>query len=838
MSAARLCLLLAACLILGLGQRIHGGPAPAKGEKVSPDYKPARTDRYGDPLPPGAIARLGTGRLRHSSEVWSAVFSADDKTLVSAGPVYGEDTKGLGLRFWDVGAGRLARQIDSPRFVPDRRFGGIVGLGGGGPEPGFQPLSLSSNGKTLAASDTGSSLDLWDLAKRKPIRQLRKDAGQDEIHCVAISPDGKTLACCGKEKDVELWQAATGKRIGRLGDDEDRARSVAFSPDGKTLAVAFQFAKTRLFSLATAREIRRFPSRSDVCVAFSPGGKLLATAWKNKVRLWQTATGKKVRVLRVGDKDIQQIAFSPDGKLLACADSERFVRLWEVATGKELRRLRAHRDYVCSVAFSHNGKILATTGEDHRVKLWEVATGKEIHPFPTHQGDVLAMAYSPDGKLVASASEDHTVRLWEAATGKAVRVHRGHDNEVICVTFSSDGKALISGSWDGVIRCWEVGSGKGICSLTVPHKNITSLSFSDGGKILASTNRAGTVRIWKLSTDQRTLKAQGEKPLYRIGGLALSPNGTVLASSSNDLPLGLWEAATRKQLGKLAKKPPFFSPLCISADRGTLAAKVFGGEMVCLWNLTTRKELATLEQSDIEAAKCIALSPDGRLLALGGYDGVTSLWEVASAQKVARFQGPKKIHSLAFSPDGRTVAAGDGEDCTIVIWDVTGRAAEDKQRPGALMPSKELSARRATWPAPTPPGPIAPSGRSSRSPRKPSPSSKNICSPSRRWTRAGSGGGSPTWTTAGSPFVRRPRASWKNRGSWRSPSCAKPSRLNQPRKRGGGLSGSWIAWIARGVSLPASICGCCGRWRCWRTSGRSKPGASWRSWRRGRRKPG
>ena len=106
MSAARLCLLLAACLILGLGQRIHGGPAPAKGEKVSPDYKPARTDRYGDPLPPGAIARLGTGRLRHSSEVggnWFAPIRIEVPTAAGhPGPQFG------------VVAERLARARSEP----------------------------------------------------------------------------------------------------------------------------------------------------------------------------------------------------------------------------------------------------------------------------------------------------------------------------------------------------------------------------------------------------------------------------------------------------------------------------------------------------------------------------------------------------------------------------------------------------------------------------------------------------------------------------------------------------------------------------------------------------
>src|SRR5262249_50771712 len=217
------------------------------------------------------------------------------------------------------------------------------------------------------------------------------------------------------------------------------------------------------------------------------------------------------------------------------------------------------------------------------------------------------------------------------------------------------------------------------------------LSLSDGGKTLVSQG-SDYVRIWQLSADQKTIKAKGQKglpgPFERV---TLSPDGAVLAYSSTDLPILLWEAATGKQLAKLGTKQPSLSQLAFSPDGRALAAKEYGRGKVHLWDLTTRKELPCLEERDIETTECIAFSPDGRLLAVGGSDGVISLWEIASAKKVARFQGPKRIHSLAFSPDGRTVAAGDGEHCTILVWDVAGRFAEDKQRPGALMPSKELA---------------------------------------------------------------------------------------------------------------------------------------------------
>jgi outer membrane protein assembly factor BamB len=260
---------------------------------------------------------------------------------------------------------------------------------------------------------------------------LPGDAADSGALAVAFSSDGKLLAAGYGDGYVRLWDPVAGQGVGfPLPADPGPAAGVsgmAFSLDGKLLATADDDGYVRLWNPATGQAVGA-PLLADHgtvaggdAVAFSPDGKLLAASGDGTVRLWNPATGQPVGIPPPADPrdGVVDVAFSPGGKLLASAGADGTVRLWNPVTGRAVGAPLqvAASGGVLAVAFSPNGKLLAAGYSDGLVRLWNTATLLAVGaPLPAGTGSggrVLGVAFSPDGKLLASADADGTVRTWQ-----------------------------------------------------------------------------------------------------------------------------------------------------------------------------------------------------------------------------------------------------------------------------------------------------------------------------------------------------------------------------------------------------------------------------------------
>ncbi len=332
-----------------------------------------RTDLYGEPLPRGAVARLGTVRFRLGGLFYACAYSPDGKTLAA-----GSDDA---VHLFDAANGKPIRQL---------RLGGYI-----------TSVAYSPDGKTLAAGRECGLIQIWDLATGKFLRQFGDPTNSIfPLRSLAFTPDGKKLISGGGgNRLVYLWDPATGKELRRFAGHAEYVRCMVLSPDGRTIASA-SADEIRLWETNTGKMIRRLAGQKEPirALAFSPDGKWLASGSENgPVCLWEIATGKVCRRFPEDSKKRwrpnRSLAFSPDGKILANGYSDHTLFLWDVATGAKLREIAGtgsetyqgwNDGGIQCVVFSPDGRRLAF-GQDNRLALLDVQSGEEVLPLPSHR---------------------------------------------------------------------------------------------------------------------------------------------------------------------------------------------------------------------------------------------------------------------------------------------------------------------------------------------------------------------------------------------------------------------------------------------------------------------
>ncbi|MDD5321857.1 MAG: TIR domain-containing protein [Methylococcales bacterium] len=471
---------------------------------------------------------------------------------------------------------------------------------------------------------------------------------------------------------------------------EGSLTSVAFSPDGKLLATASVEGTARLWDVVSGKELARLAHNVSVNkVAFSPDGKLLATASEDwTAGLWDVASGKELLSL-THDGLVDDIAFSPDGKLLATAGKESTARLWDVVSGKELARL-AHDGSVKRVTFSPNGKLLATAAvsslniKDSTARLWDVSSSKELDRL-VHGASVNGVAFSPDSKMLATASEDWTAGLWNVASGKK-QSQLAHGESVNDVAFSPDGKLLATASNDRTARLWDVSSGKELARL-VHDEKVNHVAFSPDGKLLATATGSlidigeRTARLWDVGSGKELARLAHDVSVIDV---AFSPDGKLLVTATGSLldnkdsTARLWKVGSGKEQTRLAHEWGV-NDVAFSPD-GQLLATISGNKTTRVWEVANGKELTSITHDD--RVDHVTFSPDGKMLAtanggtFGKKDGAAQLWLAASGKELAHFAHDEYVRYVAFSPDGKLFATATGgfsfdkKEGTARLWEV------------------------------------------------------------------------------------------------------------------------------------------------------------------------
>ncbi len=491
-----------------------------------------------------------------------------------------------------------------------------------------------------------------------------------------------------------------------LHETDHMISSVAVSLDGKTIAAGYDGGVVAWDAAGRGRLMEgRFNWKGVVsCVAVSPDGNTLASGLNARdprsnaptagVMLWSIADAKLQAALplEVEGGDVQGVAFSPDGKTFAAGyrtGDGAGVVVWDAADRKRRSKGSFATDGpVGCLAFSPDGKILAagSNGANSGVVLWDTVSHARLagYQLTSQEGSVRSLAFGPDGRTLAAGVGLAVglelpvggVVLWDLAgrtrlTEVALAVREG---VVSNVAFSRDGRMVAAGYLnsrgpDGVVL-WDVAGRRRLTEdpIVVKEGSVSSLAFGRDGTTIAVGSGGGAVVLCAVFEHQWLTKQTLDVKEGIIESVAFSPDGKTIAAGYRDVGVGAVGVAKWDAAGGTR-----LAEGALIADAAE-SQRLANGPLV-------------VKEGDVQS---VAFSPDGKTVATGyrsagGGGGGVVLWDAIARNRLTETPLAAKegeVVSLAFSPDGKTIAAGysagNGSD-GVVLWDVNGRKrlAED-----------------------------------------------------------------------------------------------------------------------------------------------------------------
>jgi WD40 repeat protein len=335
--------------------------------------------------------------------------------------------------------------------------------------------------------------------------------------------------------------------------------------------------------------------------------------------------------------------------VVAASAANRTVKIWDLGARTSRPQLET-RESVTALAVSADGELVAIGGRFGEVLLWRRRDSGPPQRLEAHAGTVLAFAFSRDGQRLASSSTDRTIRLHNSATGTARGSPIVVESPGVSLAWSPDGQHLACGSEDYSLRLYPMRARAASVLLKGHESAVTDVQFSSDSSRIAASSRSKGLVLWRLSKPAAT----GLDHRSNVLALRYAPTGREIVSAGlGDQGACIWQVGSDACQTRLPVPIDRVRAMAISPDGKWLALGGSGGK-VFLWDLALRVPTRVLQAHE-QDVRALAFSPEGKLLASASLDQSAKIWDVASGRELRTIRSAAALNTLAFAGSQRLV---------------------------------------------------------------------------------------------------------------------------------------------------------------------------------------
>ena len=446
--------------------------------------------------------------------------------------------------------------------------------------------------------------------------------------------------------------------------------SLSVSPDGQYLLIG----TTNTIAMLTLVDLQSVwfvqPVYTPLSVVFSSDGAQVVVETKGgSVMRLDAATGSVLSTPIAQQKNVQFQALSPSGAYFAVTNYSDTTTVWETTNGAVIfsNNGQAYPGGLTGIQFSANDTALMIMGYDSKTlfqaQQWTIPTGAYRIGLTALGQQMVNWKYSPDGKRIfgidtakLTAQDSNVLMAWDAASGKSLPVV-SREEMIGDYLPSTNGSSVFVATKDSVIKQINVNSSSEIATFTGQNGPIVKMALSPDESQLISVDRAGNLQVWNLpgkdSGPQTSIP-----PVARAGLAGFSADALLMVSPGIGTASALVVDTALASIKTNITQPGAESIQVVAlSNQGNLVAGCDQNNQITIWDAGSGEQLRQIASKARFRTTKLKFSPDDRWLASLS-DGEIFVWDVESGERVQGFAG---FEDMEFSPDGKSILAGNAE---------------------------------------------------------------------------------------------------------------------------------------------------------------------------------